>query len=877
MASLKQIPGAQRLLGRTAGKLRRLAIWRAFWPCLVLLAVFVIAALAGAFDAAPKQIAAFASVLAAVGLIITGLRGWARYRRPDQSQVVKALDAQSDLRPISSLEDRPTRHGAAAISMWAAHQTRLADAIRRLKVPSFWQAWRRADPLFLRFVLPVVLVGLLAFNGAGSIGKLRSAVSPDIGSLFGADGIKVEAWITPPDYSGRAPLFLKDGQTEIRVPRGSVMTLRAIAPSAPNLVTRSESDREVFAMKATPDGAYEIETIIEEDASISVRWWGPRESWKILASPDSAPNVEFVEDPKLGEDDDTEFAWKADDDYGIKALALAIRPVSDPERDPDFVAVDLGASLPTNASDDAKLDLTRNRWAGARVQVWLRATDGADQIGESEKRELILPAKLLLQPMAKAVQDIRVTVLREDDQYAEAEIADDALVQDRLFTSITQRLERAPTGVRRASAMIEGVTFGPPAYFPDAMVYAGLKSAESKLKYASSTDQAKSTDDLLWALALRAEYGTAADALAALLAAKAALEEALRDGASEEEIRRRMEAFKEAAQRYIAARMAEALANGLDAPADNRDGAQSGGPGMGGQDFSDMLDALEDLTETGASDQARQLLSDITNMLENLEFQQGNGSGEGMPGQPGEQADGEDDIPEEERELTETMQELSDLLREQRELNDQTMAEQRGEREPGSEQGGQSGAGDEGDSDLPEWMNGSEDGRTLAEQQRELGNRTDELGDNLGEEGGLSDEDGEGGSSIDEDVLEAIERAQRRAGRALEDGNTPRALRNQEQATRQLRELTEGLAEELDELRAERLNDPDNVEEAAEAARDPFGNSSQGGTDDANSVNIPDEAERQRAKDILDELRRRYGDTLDEDEREYLERLLDRF
>ena len=93
-----------------------------------------------------------------------------------------------------------------------------------------------------------------------------------------------------------------------------------------------------------------------------------------------------------------------------------------------------------------------------------------------------------------------------------------------------------------------------------------------------------------------------------------------------------------------------------------------------------MLDALEDLTETGATDQARQLLADITNMLENLQFQQGQGGGsDGFPGLPGEQGENEndEDLPEEEREMTETMRELSDLLREQRELNDETLAEQR--------------------------------------------------------------------------------------------------------------------------------------------------------------------------------------------------------
>ena len=42
-------------------------------------------------------------------------------------------------------------------------------------------------------------------------------------------------------------------------------------------------------------------------------------------------------------------------------------------------------------------------------------------------------------------------------------------------------------------------------------------------------------------------------------------------------------------------------------------------------------------------------------------------------------------------------------------------------------------------------------------------------------------------------------------------------------------------------------------------------------------MNIPDASERQQAKEVLEELRRRYSEAEDEEEREYLERLLDRF
>jgi hypothetical protein len=100
------------------------------------------------------------------------------------------------------------------------------------------------------------------------------------------------------------------------------------------------------------------------------------------------------------------------------------------------------------------------------------------------------------------------------------------------------------------------------------------------------------------------------------------------------------------------------------------------------------------------------LLSDITNMLQNLEFQRGQ-SGNGMAGMPGEPSEGEEpeDLPQEEQEMTDAMRRLSEILREQRQLNDDTLAQQRGEmpsgqqgqsgqdsgQESGQQQGGQQG------------------------------------------------------------------------------------------------------------------------------------------------------------------------------------------
>ncbi len=895
MAELNRIPGVESRIARTKRRLRNLALWEAYWPLVAVLAVFLTAAMLGLFGRVSDQVAAFGALLFFAGVGVTLVRGLRRYRGPSEDDAIQALDAQSDLRPLVSLQDRPARPDKDGVALWRAHETRLTDEARRLSVPGFWKNWRESDPVFLRFVLPLALLGAVLVGGTQSGSRIMSALSPDYGSLMGAEHVRIEAWITPPDYTGRAPVLFKPDQQDARVPAGSVMTLRVEAPSRPKLRSETETRRTTTRFEATPDGAYEISTEILGDTELSVRWWGERRAFTLYASPDDPPAVQYVELPKLGENDQTEFEWEASDDYGISQLEFAIRPERS-DRDYDRVNVDIGALAAREASDESALDMTRHRYAGLRVEARLIVTDGAGQEGLSEPHVFILPEKLLLQPLAKAIQDVRVTILREDDPYQEADVAEDALVPGELFLSSTQRLQQAPAGLVRAALMVDALTYEAPRYFDDILIYSGLRSTQRTLEVASSLEEAQATETLLWGLVLRAEYGTAADALAALQAARNALEEALRDGASEEEIARLMEAFKQAAQNYLAARMAEAFAQGLDAPPPSADSGQQGGSSLGGQDFADMLEALQDLTETGAADQARQLLADITNMLENLEFQQGSGSGDGSPGMPGQQGENEeDDTPQEERELSETMRELSELLRQQRELNDETLAQQRGE---GSEGQGEDfeGMDPRFGPDHPENIrrrqqqqgnqqpgNGAEDGvqqdgenapgqaggalgRSLVERQLRLGQLVEELGRRRGT--------GEGSGLLDQDTLDAIERAQRRAGRALEDGNEPRALNNQEQATRQLRELAEGLADDLDERRAERLGEP---QDGQRGSADPFGRNTMGGVDDSDSVDIPDIIDRQRARDILEELRRRYGETPDEDERDYLERLLDRF
>lgn len=900
----------------TRRKLTVYAFFKAFWPFLTFVAIFLAIALAGVIDRMGAAMAAVATLLFLGGSILFILQGGRRYTPVSREDAARLLDRQSDLRPVSSLADRPASARQGSQKLWQRHRLRLLEEARRLKPPSLARDWNRLDPYWMRAVLPALLVLMGVFAGSEAGSRLQRALFPDYGALVGADGMVVEAWITPPEHTGRAPIFLTPDLQNVRVPEGSEVTLRTRAHSAPRLVLKGEATRKQKFLP-TPDGAYEARARIAEDTRLSVNWWGERARWHLLTSPDDAPAARFVKAPEMGRQDRTEIAWAVSDDYGVASLSLQITlqtPNPAAPEEADLVPVPLPGAAPTLAEDITQLDLTRHRWSGLPVTLQLVATDGAGQTGLSEPVDFKLPEKLFLDPIARVAQEVRVTVLREPRDYAELPKNDAALRQDAVNATAANRLGAAPPDIQKAALMLDAMTYQGERYIRDQGVYLTFRTAKSILDAAASKKDAEQVDPLLWALALRAEYGSAADALRRLEAARRALEQALRDGASEGEIKQRMEAFRDAANEYLAAKMAEALANGDEQPQMSMDQeATSGGPNLGGQDFEDMLNALQDLTETGASDQARQLLSDITNMLQNLEFQKGQSGSGGMPGLPGEQADGEpEDLPPEEQELTDAMRRLSEILREQRQLNDDTLAQERGERpgqsgqepdgqQPGQQSGtqqgqdsGQPGGGEagSGQTEAPrggggengerpgsgsgEFAEGNEgegsgpgQSESLADQQARLGRLVEEFAREQGLAAGTEGEDALEGR-VDPNALEDIRRAQRQAEEALRQGDERRAARNQEMVTNALAEISRSVAERLDTLERERRG-----QDAQQS--DPFGRPAGGPGNSGEEVNIPDASERQRAKDILEELRQRYDESDDEEEREYLRRLLDRF
>ncbi|MEL6258195.1 MAG: DUF4175 family protein, partial [Pseudomonadota bacterium] len=492
MADLNAIPGLKRRIAATWRRQAAVQIARAFGPFILFVGAFVILALAGVWDRVSAPAAAIATLLVFLGGGYLALRGRRALALPSDDEARRALDAQSDFRPIAALTDHPAKPGREGRILWSAHRERAAAAAETLRPPSFASTWRTIDPLYLRFAAPSAILALTLLAGSDALGRLNRALAPDYGSLLGAGGLQVEAWITPPDYTGAAPIFLSDGRDEVRAPAGSEITIRAQARSAPSLRLASDDGRRSQRFEASPDGAFEVKTVIVADTRLSVRWWGERAAWSISAAPDAPPIAAFTDPPKLGKNDRTEFGWSASDDFGISRLELVLTRSDPHPAAPDEirrVPVPMRAVSAREAAEAAALDLTRHPWAGLDVEARLVATDAAGQEGVSEPVTFKLPEKLFLESLAKSVQEIRVTVLREPRTYKLiADLSDDDGLYD---IAAANRLEAAPPDVQRAAFMLDAVSYQGEKFIQDRTIWLGLRSARAILGSAEGKAQAE--------------------------------------------------------------------------------------------------------------------------------------------------------------------------------------------------------------------------------------------------------------------------------------------------------------------------------------------------------------------------------------------------
>jgi len=269
-------------------------------------------------------------------------------------------------------------------------------------------------------------------------------------------------------------------------------------------------------------------------------------------------------------------------------------------------------------------------------------------------------------------------------------------------------------------------------------------------------------------------------------------------------------------ERYLQA-LAEA---GRRDPA-GRDGADGAAKRIDRQSLSRRLDEIEKLGKTGSRAAAERLLAELGDTLDRLN---GARAGRGDGG---------------------ASEALADMIRRQRELMDRTRRADRDGADAGERE-------------------------RLLSEQRGLRDDLRRLRGKLGADGAPRAEspDGEEG-----DPLEEADRAMDEAGSAIDRREGSRASSAQGRAIDGLRRGAQAMAEgagEADGPAGERSDSGDGGEE------DPLGRPRRSRALDGARIGIPETIDVERARRILDDIRRRLGDPdRPSEERDYLDRLLE--
>ncbi|WIY26245.1 DUF4175 domain-containing protein [Parasedimentitalea psychrophila] len=840
---------------------------RAFWPLASIVMLALALLMLGLHEVLPVELVwagVIVSLLVAVASLIWGLR---HLRWPSRAQALARLDETLPGRPINALMDAQAigRDDAASTELWQAHQLRMAARAAKARAPQPNLRIAAADPYALRFVALLALVVALLF---GSIWRLGTVADLGAGAASAMSGPSWEGWLQPPRYTGLPTLYLNDAEGAVlTLPQGTRVTLRFYGQEGALTLAESVSGRSA----EQPSADAQQEFAVTQAGELTIEGAGGQ-SWQVEVIADSPPQISVAGQTEIEPDGTMSLPFAAVDDYGIAGgevrialdlLALDRRHglAADPDPRGDII-LDLPLPLTGDRRDFTEHlidDFSQYPWANLPVVYSFEARDGAEQRGAAPGFGAKLLARRFFDPLAAAVVEQR---------------------RDLLW---------ARSNARRVAQIMRALTHHPERQFRSPSAYLRMRIILRRLESYTAVGLSPQHQDeiatALWDLALILEDGDVGDALARLRRARERLSQAMRDGASDQEIAELMQELRQATEDYMRQLQRQAEANGEvmeqgELPENMMQLSQD--------DLQAMMDRIQELMEQGRMAEAEQALQELQQMMENMritESQQGQGGSEGQ----------------------QAMEGLAETLKQQQGLSDQAFRDLQEQFNPGAGKGeseknqgrngglgqGQSHEGGQGgDSQQGQQQGGAQEGQdgtaqsgrgqdgaqppggSLAERQQAL---REEL---QRQQNGLplgSSEEGDATRQSLEDAGRAMDGAQE----ALEQGDYAEAIDQQAEAMERLREGMRALGEALAEQQPGQAGSQSGRNSASQGSRmDPLGRDQPEGGDGAgdDGSRIGAGPAYRRAWDLLEEIRRRADERQrSEGERGYLRRLLDRF
>lgn len=866
-------PRARRAVGLT-----RVGLWwerlaRSFWLAATLAALALAALWLGLVAALPGPALPWVAGLWALFFCATLLAGWRVFRRPTQAEAVARVDSRLAGRPLNALGDRMVLGGPQAAPLWRAHlaQAQATAATARPVAPDAGLVHR--DPYALRLIGLTALAMAVLFGGAGPAGQGLAAIAaswkpaPRPPGETVAAGPSWEGWAEPPRYTRRPTIYLNALKDDaLTVPEGTELTFRLYGEGAQVAQDvgppATEADPPAGAAPGATQGAAPVETLRFSAVRTGRVEVGGRD-FAVTVTPDDAPAVQLAALADRRADGRFAQGFTASDDNGIAAgsarIELDLAAVdrrfglsADPEPR-EALTLDLplpGAGQRRQVTGTLSADLARHPWANLPVRVTLSVRDGIDQTAATPPTAMILPGRRFFDPLAAGLIEMRRDLLWSRGNAA------------------------------RAARLIRAMVWQPDRAVPDEAARAVVAAVQALEGPALTPEARDSLADSLWEAAVQIEDGGLSDALARMRQAQERLSEAIRNGASPDEIQRLMDELKAATDDYL-----QMLAERGEDPAAKFDRSEQQGEMISGDQIQQMMDEIQRLMNEGRMAEAAELLEQFNRMMENMQVREGQGQGQGSRSQ----------------------QRLGETLREQQRLADEAMREAQrdpfGEGQDGQEgqpqgegqpRAGQQGEGQPGQGQQGEGQQGQ--GEAQGRGQGSLADRQRGLREELGRQRGLLP--GRGTAEGDEAARQLD-----RAGQAMEDAegalrqdDPAAALQRQADAIEAMREGMRALGD-LNDRQQGQQGQPGAGQQGQEGeqgqaqgdgqgqsrdrnGRDPLGRETRGQGGNITAGEALAEGERQagRARELQDEIRRRSGEPgRPRDERDYLGRLLDRF
>jgi uncharacterized protein (TIGR02302 family) len=834
-------PDATRaLLEATLKRARWSIFWERVWPALTSLAtavgLFLALSWLGLWLWLPP-LGRAAAVIACAAIAVVAAWPFLFVRLPGVRDALSRLDRGSGLphRPATAITDdlAVTPKDPYSLALWNAHVERALAAARALK--SGWPSPRvaRRDPYALRALVLIACVA--AFFAAGGERWSRIAAAFDWRGVVLPANFRVDAWVIPPAYTGKPPLILPGihpGENAalpasgvVAVPVNSILVVRSTGKISLNVSGTGGVAPAKDAVHA-PAGTDEHRFVITSTGSATMRGAGDDLTWAFNVIPDKPPTIALTKDPEQQGRGSLLLSYRLEDDYGVTEAQATFARKNDAGAEgesphplfgpPDFALILPQARTRAGVAQTIK-DLTDHPWAGAEVEMTLVARDEGGNVGKSEPFDFRLPARVFVKPLARALVEQR------------RNLALDANARPLVLTAL------------------DALALAPEKFTPNAGTYLGLRGIFWSLVRAKTDDDLRDAAARMWSMAVQLEDGDITDAQANLRNAEEALRQALERGASDAELKALMDQLRAAMDRFMQA-LAEQLKNSQQL-------ARPLGPNqrlLSQRDLQNMLDRLENLAKNGARDAAKQLLQQLQQMMENLQMASPDMNGD----------DGDD--------MMSALDELGDMIRQQQDLRDRTFRRGQDQRQRGqqSRPGQQPG------------QQGQQQGNSLGELRQNQQALRDRLNQLLEELKNLGQNQG---GQQDKDNFEQLGRAGEAMGQAENDlaqGNPDNAVDAQGRALEALRKGAQSLAQSMQQQmgqgpgpagRAGRLG-----QSRADQQTDPLGRPLRGRDyGDDTTVRVPGEIDVQRARRIIEELRKRFGDMArPQEELDYIERLL---